>query len=391
MKPTANHTSNLFDTYQRLPLKIESGKGVWLIDSEGKKYLDFFGGLAVNALGYGDPDILKAINLQAEKYIHLSNYFSQDPQERLAKLLSETTDYGKIFFSNSGTESVEGAVKIARKWGANLGKRKIISFSGSFHGRTLGALSLMDRAKYKEGFGPFLPDCEIIPFNDPARLEAAIGGDTAAVFLEFLQGESGVIPASKTFVETLSKLREKHRFLIVADEIQSGMGRTGKFFCFEHYGIRPDIALLAKALGGGLPLGAILATSEVARVITPGSHGSTFGGNPVACAAGMAVLQKITGRKMIGHVNSTGGTLRKNLEAMRQEFPETIKEVRGLGLMIGIELFTDCSRIVDALRENGVLVNRTNSGVIRLLPPLVIAEEHINEFMKKFRASLFTS
>jgi acetylornithine/N-succinyldiaminopimelate aminotransferase len=383
-----NEVNYFFDTYNRFPLHIKRGEGVYLFDHEGKKYLDFFGGLAVNSLGYNDADIRRAITDQIDKYIHLSNYFIQEPQQQLAALLVRQTEYKKIFFTNSGTEAIEGAIKIARKWGTSFGKSEIISFSNSFHGRTLGALSLMDRFKYKDGFGPFLPGCTIIPFNDPVALGRTIDEHTAAVFLEFLQGEAGVIPATEEFIGTLKQLQKKYKFLIVADEIQSGIGRTGKFFFFEHFNISPDIVVVAKALGGGLPLGAILGNDSVADVLSPGTHGSTFGGNPVACAAGIAVLNKIISENIIPNAEQIGKYFFRQLHELQKEYPAILKNIRGAGCMIGIELDRECAPIVEAMRKRGVLINCTNSNVIRLLPPLIIKEEHVDHFIKELKSIL---
>ncbi|MBI5021889.1 MAG: aspartate aminotransferase family protein [Ignavibacteriales bacterium] len=383
-----NEVNYFFDTYNRFPIHIKRGKGVYLFDENDNKYLDFFGGLAVNSLGYNDPDVRQAIINQIEKYIHLSNYFIQEPQQKFAKLLATHTGYKKIFFTNSGTEAIEGAIKISRKWGTISGKSEIISFSNSFHGRTLGALSLMDRIKYRDGFGPFLPGCTIIPFNDPVEIEKNINERTAAVFLEFLQGESGIISASEKFIEVLNRLQKKYKFLIVADEIQSGMGRTGKFFFFEHFNITPDIVVIAKAVGGGLPLGAILGNDSVANIFSPGTHGSTFGGNPVACAAGIAVLNKIIDKRIVQNAERIGKYLFHHLHELQKEYPAIIKNLRGAGCMIGIELDRDCTSIVTEMREQGILINCTNSNVIRLLPPLIIEEKHADYFIKEFRSIL---
>ncbi|CUT01837.1 aspartate aminotransferase family protein [Candidatus Chrysopegis kryptomonas] len=282
-----------FQTYKRLGVYIKRGEGVYLIDSDGKKYLDLISGIGVNALGYGNESVKKAIFEQVEKFIHLSNLFVQEPQVELAKLLIELTGYKKVFFTNSGAEAIETSIKLTRKWGKKFGKDEIIAFSNSFHGRTMGALSLMDRAKYREGYEPFLPGIINVKYNDAEEIEKRINNKTAGVFLEFVQGEGGIVPASESFIKKIFELREKFNFLVVADEIQSGLWRTGKFFAFEHYGVKPDVVALAKPLGGGLPLGAVLGNEKVADVFTVGTHGSTFGGNPVACSAGCAVIKEI--------------------------------------------------------------------------------------------------
>ncbi len=281
-----------FQTYKRLPLDIVRGEGCILTDRNGKQYLDFFGGLAVNALGYKHPRILEAIRAQSEQYIHLSNFFVQEPQIRLAEKLIAASGFKKLFLTNSGTEAVEGAIKLARKWGKGKGKTILYGLSNSFHGRTLGALSLTERAKYREGYEPFLPNTGHIRFNDIDELRSKIDEQTLGVILEVIQGEGGVNIVSHDFCEELKALRKQYGFLIIADEIQSGIGRTGKFFGFQHVGLDPEVVVVAKAIGGGLPLGAFLGTEATAGVLTYGVHGTTFGGNPLACAAGVVVLEE---------------------------------------------------------------------------------------------------
>ena len=372
-----------FQTYKRLGIYIKRGEGVYLIDHEGKKYLDLISGIGVNALGYGNESVKKAILDQVEKFIHLSNLFVQEPQVELAKLLIELTGYKKIFFTNSGAEAIETSIKLTRKWGKKFGKDEIIAFSNSFHGRTMGALSLMDRAKYREGYEPFLPGIYNAKYNDVEELEKRVSDKTAGVFLEFIQGEGGIVPASEDFVKKIFELREKFNFLVIADEIQSGLWRTGKFFAFEHYDVKPDIVALAKPLGGGLPLGAVLGNEKVADVFTVGTHGSTFGGNPVACSAGCAVIKEIQ-KGVIENVKAMGDYFKSELNKLKQKYQNLIREVRGIGLMLGVELNFECFDIVRRLIEKGVIVNCTNNNVIRLLPPLVIKEEQINFFIEKF-------
>jgi len=275
-----------FQTYKRLSLDIVRGEGCYLYDRKGNRYVDFFGGLAVNALGYRHEGVNEAIRRQIDRYTHLSNFYVQETQVALAERLLGATGFNKVFFTNSGTEAIEGALKLGRKWGKKNGKTELFGLSNSFHGRTMGALSLTERAKYREGYEPFLADVRHIRFNNVGDLRANVGPATIGVFLEFVQGEGGVNVVSPDFVRELEDLRTKHSFLILADEIQSGIGRTGKFFGFEHFAVRPDVVVVAKALGGGLPLGAFLGNEKVSDVLTYGAHGSTFGGNPVACAAG---------------------------------------------------------------------------------------------------------
>lgn len=368
----------ILHTYKRLPIEIDHSDGVYIYGKDGTKYLDFFGGIAVNALGYGNPQVKAAIVNQVERYMHVSNLFYMDVQIELAEMLSKLSGYPKLFLTNSGAESVEAAIKLARKWGSAREKRKLIALTNSFHGRTMGALSLTDRAKYRQGFEPFLPDVEHIGFNNVEELRAKADNSTAAVFLEFIQGEGGVNVVSDEFVEELFSLKRKHGFLVVADEIQSGIYRTGKLFAFDHYGVRPDIVTMAKPIGGGLPLGGVLVDGPVEDVLGYGAHGTTFGGNPVSCAAGLATLRELSGKRMDLHVAKVGGYLKLKLMELKNELPDFISEVRGLGLMIGVECRTDCTEIVRSLLSKGVLANCTNGNVIRLLPPLIIQEEHVD-------------
>ena len=378
----------MFHTYKRLPLEVDHGKGVYLYTADGKRYLDMFAGLAVNALGYGHPRVLSAIDEQLKKYIHLSNYFPQEPQIRLAELLRTYTGYKKVFLTNSGTESIEGAIKLARKWGAGRGKTEIIAFSNAFHGRTMGALSLMDRPKYLEGYGPFLPNCRSVEFNSVADLRKSVSDRTAAVLLESIQGEGGVVPVQPEFADEITKLQVEYGFLVIADEIQAGIGRTGKFFGFQHFSLTPDIIVVAKPIGGGLPLGAIIGGGKVADVFEPGVHGNTFGGNPVACAAGIAVLDEITEHGLIENARLTGELLLGQLRELQKEFSPLVKEVRGYGLMAGMELNREGDTVVTALREDGILINCTNTNVLRFLPPLIIDKSHVEATVENLRKAL---
>jgi acetylornithine/N-succinyldiaminopimelate aminotransferase len=379
MKTPENDSQYFFHTYKRTPIEIDHGDGLYLYAKDGKRYLDLFAGLAVNALGYGNPKIINAIEEQLKKYIHLSNYYAAEPQIRLAELLILISGYRKVFFTNSGTESIEGAIKIARKWGARNKKSEILSFTNSFHGRTMGALSLMDRKKYREGFGPFLDHCTIIGYNDCDALGHAVNDQTAAVVLEFIQGEGGVIPATDQFIKQMRSLQQQFHFLIIADEIQCGLGRTGKLFGFQHYQIEPDIVVVAKPLGGGLPLGAILGSAKVANILDLGSHGTTFGGNPVACAAGVAMINEIINGGLMENAAIQGALLSDSLRALKIEFPEIITDIRGIGLMVGMELAGEGNSVVDMMRDYGILLNCTNRNVLRFLPPLIIHEEAIME------------
>ncbi len=378
----------LFHTYRRLPLEIERGEGVYLHTRTGERYLDMFAGVAVNALGYGHPDLLRAIREQSERYIHISNYYAQETQVQLAELLVRHTGFPRVFFANTGTETVEGAMKIARKWGSTRQKSHLLSLSNAFHGRTLGALSLMDRDAYRSGFGPFLDCCSIIEQNDTDALRRSVTDRTAAVLLEFIQGEGGIRPVTQQFVDLLGQLRERYGFLLIADEIQSGLGRTGKMFAFQHYSIQPDLVLVAKPLGGGLPLGAILSSEEVARTLQPGNHGTTFGGNPVACAAGVVVMRALTEGGVMQNARLMGMLFKEELSTLAKSFTRLVKEVRGTGLMLGMELISPAEGIVASMREKRILINATDGTVLRFLPPLIVEEEHVRETVRALRTSL---
>ena len=369
-----------FHTYKRLPLEVERGEGCYLYTKDGKKYLDMFSGLAVNALGYAHPAIIKAVEEQVRKYTHLSNFFIQEPQIQLAERLLTLSGFDKIFFSNSGTEAIEGSIKLIRKWGKQNGKKIIFGMSNGFSGRTMGALSLMDKEKYREGYEPFLPNFDSIDFNNVDDLTSKVDGQTAAVFLEFIQGEGGIVGVTEEFVSALKSLREKFGFLIVADEIQSGIGRTGKLFGFQHFDIVPDIITVAKPIGGGLPVGAIIGSKKVADVWTYGVHGTTFGGNPVACAAGVATLDTVMTDSFLKNVVANAEYFKAKVVEMKAKFP-VIKEIRVYGYMIGIELTIESSSIVDAILQKGVLVNSTAGNVIRILPPLIAGKQEFDRLL----------
>jgi acetylornithine/N-succinyldiaminopimelate aminotransferase len=370
-----------FHTFHRLPLEIDRGEGVYLFAKDGKRYMDFFGGLAVNPLGYNNPHINAAVEEQIHRYIHLSNYFVQDKTVELAERIIAASGYKRIFFSNSGTEAVEGAIKIIRKWGHGSGKTTLLNLSNSFHGRTMGALSLTERPNYRDGYDPFLPNTNFVKFNDIEDLRAKVNGQTLGIILEFIQGEGGINVVSEEFAQELKSLRDKFDFLIVADEIQSGIGRTGRFFCFEHYHIHPDIVVIAKAIGGGLPLGAILGNDKVADVLTYGTHGTTFGGNPVACAAGCAVMEEIVHKGLMKQAATIGENFKMKARELQNQFPAVIKEVRGLGCMLGIELHRDGQPIVDEMLNRGILINCTNTTVLRFLPPYIVTEEQCDQLL----------
>ena len=371
---------NIFlSTYNRLPIDIERGEGVFLYDKEGKKYLDFFSGLAVNALGYAHPGIVEAVSNQISKFAHLSNNFITDIQVEFTELLVKHSVMSKAFLSNSGTEAVEAAIKIIRK---KYGPEKIIySLTDSFHGRTYGSMSLMGRDKYKKGFEPFLQNTGRIKFNDVNDLLEKVDENTAAIFLEFIQGEGGINLISEEFVKTLLELKQKFDFAIVSDGIQCGTGRTGKAYSHNHFFVNPDLIVTAKAIGGGLPLGALLTTSDFGEMFSAGNHGTTFGGNPVSCAAGKVVLKEVYENGLMSRVAALGEYFIEQLNEIKNRYLEQIKEIRGKGFMIGVELTEPCHDFVKKMRERKVLINCTNEKVLRILPPLIATKDNIDFFL----------
>ena len=371
---------HFLQTYRRLPIEIDRAEGMYVYAIDGTKYLDFLGGIAVNAAGHSHPMINKAIRRQLDRYSHISNFFYQDIQVEFVEKLTKMSRYDRAFLSNSGTEATDGALKLVRRWGTTHSRSRVFGFSGGFHGRGFGALSLMNKPKYKDGMGPFLPETEILPFNDCDALEQNLNDSTTAVFLEFIQGEGGIRFASQEFVKKLTELQKKHGFLIVADEIQAGCGRTGTFFSFEHFGIKPDVVTTAKVVGGGLPLGAILTTEELADVWDYGHHGTTFGGNALACAAGNALLDLLEQDLMEMVVNS-GEYLLRQLKELVDQIPDKIIEVRGAGAMVGVELNKPSAPVVEQLLDMGIIANATNENVIRLLPPYIFEKGHVDEFI----------
>lgn len=375
--------------YNRIAIDIDYGQGVYLFDKSGNKYLDFFSGLGVNALGYAHPKIIEAVSKQISKYGHLSNNFITDMQIIFAEKLLKYSKMDKVFFSNSGTEAVEGAIKLVRKY---FGPHKtLFSFSNGFHGRTYGALSLTAREKYKKGFAPFLPNIFSLPYNDIKILNENIDENTGAVILEFIQGEGGINLATDDFVDTLIQLKEKYGFLIISDGIQCGTGRTGRPYSHNYFKIEPDIIVTAKAIGGGLPLGAILVKENVAKSISKGEHGTTFGGNPVSIAAGLVVLEEVFENGLMEKVNELGEYFKTQLIDLQHKMPEKINEVRGKGFMLGVELNFPGQSVVSGLFNRKILSNCTNDKVIRILPPLIASKSNIDFFIENLNEVLIKS
>ncbi|MBL7998319.1 MAG: acetylornithine transaminase [Candidatus Kapabacteria bacterium] len=378
----------IYQTYRRLPIVIDRAEGCRIYDTEGNSYLDMLSGIAVNALGHSHPRIIEAITVQAQKYLHVSNFFYQEPQVRLAELLCKQTGFAKVTFSNSGAEAWEAAMKLARKYGNACGKTgNIITFRGAFHGRTYGALSTMDKPLYKDGMGPFLPNTLVLDYNDSGALREAVDETTCAVGLEFIQGEGGISSVSAEFAQTLRELHERFGFALIADEVQAGTGRTGDFFGFEQSGVQPDIVTMAKGIGGGLPLGCLLANERFSTLWEKGQHGTTYGGNALACAAGIVVMEELQSGVM-ENARSTGEYLRSSLERIVADFPGDATEVRGRGLMLGLVLQGDATPLRDLLLAKRVISNVTATNVLRIIPPLILTRGEADEFIAALRGAL---
>jgi acetylornithine/N-succinyldiaminopimelate aminotransferase len=374
MMPTHRDPDPFMLTYDRLDLEISTADGIFIVDTAGKRYYDFVCGLGVQIFGHNHPKITEAIQNQLSSYSHVSNLFVQPVQTEMAESLRRISGYDGIFFSNSGTESIEGCIKMVRKWSLMHNKDSIIACSNGFHGRTMGSLSLMDREKYRLGYGPFLDGISICPFNNPEVLSSLVNESTAAVFIEFIQGEGGIIPATSEFINVLFSLRKKFGFLVVADEIQIGMGRTGRVFGFQHWNVVPDVVAVAKALGGGLPLGAILVHRDLKHIFGIGGHGSTFGGNPLACAAGNAMLRLLSEFDMSRLCERVFSSLSEAVRNTALRFPGYITEVRGSGCLLGIEVKGDARMIQRECLAKGLLISITQGNVIRLFPPVICSE-----------------
>lgn len=373
-------------TYNRIPIEISHGEGVWLYDIHGKKYLDFFTGLAVNALGHAHPRITEAVTKQIVRFAHLSNNYVTDIQVEFTRLLLKHSGMSKAFLTNSGTESVEGALKLIRK---KYGPDKIIySLSGAFHGRTYGALSMTHKEKYQKGFGPLLQGTGMIRQNDINDLRSKANEKCAAVILEFIQGEGGINEISPDFVAELAALRDQYGFAVISDCIQCGIGRTGKPFSHNYYDIKPDVIVAAKAMGGGLPLGAFMVTEELADVLTTGVHGTTFGGNSVSCAAGKVVLEEVFENGLMQKVADLGDYFKAGLITIAARFPHKVKSVRGKGFMLGLELTFPGAEVVNKMFTKGILTNCTADKVIRILPPLIAGKEEINYYLISLNETL---
>ncbi len=377
-------TSHLLPTFARVDLSFDHGEGVWLTATNGERYLDFTSGVAVNALGHAHPNVADAIAAQAHKAIHVSNLFRVPEQEKLAERLCAASFADLVFFCNSGAEAMEGAIKTARKFHAVNGapeRYRIITFEGAFHGRTLATLAAGGQKKYLEGFGPVVEGFDQVPFGDLDAVKKAIGPETAAILAEPIQGEGGVRVNTNPFLKSLRSLCDQHGLLLIFDEVQTGMGRTGELFAYQRTGVEPDVMSLAKALGAGFPVGAFLTTKEAGKGMLPGTHGSTFGGNPLAMAAGNATLDVMQEDGFLQHVRQIGLLFKQRLAEIKDRFPGVVAEVRGEGLLLGVRCVVPNGQLVDALRDEHMLAVGAGDNVVRLIPPLIITEAEVGEAM----------
>ncbi|WP_199086469.1 aspartate aminotransferase family protein [Bosea sp. ASV33] len=384
--PVSASQSVLVPTYARAPVAFERGEGPWAITADGTRYLDFGAGIAVNALGHAHPHLVKTLTEQAGKIWHTSNLYGAPDGERLARRLCEATFAERVFFTNSGAEANECAIKMARKYHAAKGhpeRYRIITFEGAFHGRTLATIAAGGQQKYIDGFGPKVDGFDQVPFDDEKALRAAITPETAALMIEPIQGEGGLRSVPARFLKLLRDLCDEHGLMLIFDEIQTGVGRTGKFFAHEKYGVTPDIMSIAKGIGGGFPMGACLATEEAASGMTLGTHGTTFGGNPLAMAVGNAVLDVVLAPGFIENVGQIALRLKQSLAELKDKHPDVIAEIRGEGLMLGLKLHTLNTDFVNEARAHGLLVVGAGDNVVRLLPPLIITEADVAEAVSR--------
>jgi acetylornithine/N-succinyldiaminopimelate aminotransferase len=385
----------LLPTYKRSPFVLTHGRGCYVYDATGKKYLDFLGGIAVNALGHAHPRIVKVIRREAARAIHFSNLYHNAFQGPLAQKLSRWSGMDRVFFSNSGSEAIEGALKLARLYGRTPAdfpssaapKHRILAMDNSFHGRTFGAVSVTSTEKYRLPFAPLLPGIDFVGFNDVADLESKFDNSVCAVLIEPIQGEGGIHPVSEAFWNRARALATQHDSVLIADEIQCGLGRTGRPFAYQKFSAKPDIVVIAKPLAAGLPLGAILASTLVAERIAPGLHGSTFGGGPLVCATALEFLNIVEDSRLLENVRARGAQLREGLAALAKKFA-LIREIRGEGLMIGVELSIEGAPFVAEALKQGLLINCTHDFTLRLLPPFIVTRAQVREFVRTFELVL---
>ena len=382
--------SALYETFARAPLAFERGEGCWLVTEAGERYLDFAGGIAVNSLGHGHPHLVAALTGQASKLWHVSNLYRIPDQSRLGERLAEQTFADRVFFTNSGAEALECAIKTARRYhyvNGNPERFRIITFEGAFHGRTLATIAAGGQAKYLEGFGPKVEGFDQVPFDDIEALKKAITPETAAILIEPVQGEGGIRLVSPPFMQTLRALCDEHGLLLILDEVQSGIGRTGRLFAYEWSGVTPDIMAIAKGIGGGFPVGACLATDRAAMGMTAGVHGTTFGGNPLAMAVGNAVLDVVLEDGFLLSVRDKALVAKQALASVVDEFPDVFTEVRGTGLMLGLKCRLPNGAVNAALRDAHLLAVPAGDNVVRLLPPLTVTESEIRDAVERIRTA----
>jgi len=388
----------LLPTYKRQPVVMTHGRGAYVFDSTGKKYLDFLGGIAVNALGHAHPRVVRVIRREAARAIHLSNLFHNAYQGPLARKLSEWSGMDRVFFSNSGTEAIDGAMKLARLYGRKTDepagttakKHRFLALENSFHGRTFGAVSVTSTEKYRLPFAPLVPGVDFVRFNDVADLEAKFDDTVCAILIETVQGEGGIYPVSEAFWNRARSLATQHGALLIADEIQCGLGRTGRCFAYQKFSSKPDIVLIAKPLAAGLPLGAILTTEDVASRVSAGMHGTTFGGGPLACATALEFLHIVEDEDLLENIRARGSELREGLTKLATKF-DFIRAVRGEGLMIGVELSVEGGPFVSEAMQRGLLINCTHDFTLRFLPPFLITRAQVREFLKLLELVLATT
>ena len=381
--------SALYETFARAPLAFERGEGSWLVAANGERYLDFAGGIAVNSLGHSHPHLVQALTEQAAKLWHVSNLYEIPGQSRLGERLAENSFADRVFFTNSGAEALECAIKTARRYQYKNGhpeRYRIITFEGAFHGRTLATIAAGGQAKYLEGFGPKVDGFDQVAFDDIDAAEKLIGPETAAILLEPVQGEGGIRPFPNASLRRLRELCDKHGLLLIFDEVQCGIGRTGKLYAYEWTGVAPDLMAIAKGIGGGFPVGACLATEEAASAMTAGVHGTTFGGNPLAMAVGNAVLDVVLEEGFLDEVSRKALLMKQGLAAIADEFPDVIAEIRGTGLMLGLRCTMPNTKVNMALRDQKMLAVPAGDNVIRLLPPLTTTDADIQEALARIRA-----
>jgi acetylornithine/N-succinyldiaminopimelate aminotransferase len=382
--------SHLIHTYNRYKIVLDKGDGVRLYDTDGKEYLDFGAGIAVFALGYNNKEYNDALKAQVDKLIHTSNYFYNEPAAKAAELITKASGMDRVFFTNSGTEAVEGAIKLAKKYAYlkdGSTDHEIIAMEHSFHGRSMGALAVTGNRHYQEAFGPMIPGIKFAKYNDLESVKNLVTDKTCAIIFETVQGEGGVYPAKKEFIEGVRNLCDEKGILLILDEIQCGMGRTGSMYAYQQYGVKPDIVTTAKALGCGVPIGAFMAKEEVAKALVPGDHGTTYGGNPLACAASVKVFELFEKLNVLDNVRTVGAYLAEKLKGLVAEY-DCVKEARGMGLIQGIELTVNPKDVIAKSLENGLILFSAGTNVIRFVPPLVITKADVDEMISKLKSAL---